>query len=87
MIARALLAKPRLLLLDEVLDHIEDLQIGGPLIQTLFASDLPWTLVVATERDDIWPLCSEVFDLRRGGVERHSDEILERAPVHDGGRL
>ena len=87
MIARALLAKPRLLLLDEVLDHIEDLQIGGPLIQTLFASDVPWTLVLATERDDIWPLCSEVFDLRRGGVERHSDEILERAPVHDGGRL
>jgi hypothetical protein len=44
MIARAMLARPRLLLLDGVLDQIDDLQIRGPLVKTLFASDAPWTL-------------------------------------------
>lgn len=87
MIARALLAKPRLLLLDEVLDNIEDLKIRGPLVKTLFSANAPWTLVVTTEREEIWPLCDQVFALRRGSVERHTPNLEEPASSHDGGRL
>jgi ABC-type bacteriocin/lantibiotic exporter with double-glycine peptidase domain len=76
MTARAMLARPRLLLLDGVLDRIEDLQIRGPLVRTLFAADAPWTLVVTTERDDIWRLCDRVFELR----DRRLEEHLKPAP-------
>lgn len=86
MIARALLSRPRLLLVDEVLDNIDDLQIRGPLIRTLFAADAPWTLVATTEREDIWPLCDEVFALRRGGVERHVQETREPESALEGAR-
>ncbi|MBC7926267.1 MAG: ABC transporter ATP-binding protein [Bryobacteraceae bacterium] len=81
MIARALLARPRLLLLDEVLDHIEDLQIRGPLVRTLFAADAPWTLVATTERQDIWPMCAQVFEFRGGRLEPHLNELRERTPA------
>jgi ABC-type bacteriocin/lantibiotic exporter with double-glycine peptidase domain len=81
MIARAILAGPRLLLLDGVLDQIEDLQIRGPLVTTLFAADAPWTLVVTTEREAIWRLCDRVFVLR----DRRLQEHLRPAPSLAGG--
>ena len=75
MIARAMLTRPRLLLLDGVLDRIEDLQIRGPLIKTLFAPDAPWTLVVTTEREDIWQLCNRFFALRDRKLEEHRKPV------------
>ncbi|HYO83564.1 MAG TPA: ABC transporter ATP-binding protein [Bryobacteraceae bacterium] len=58
-IARALLTQPRLLLLDEVLDRIDDLQLKGPLVRSCFGQDAPWTLIVATRREDIRSLCQD----------------------------
>ncbi len=84
MIARALLTRPRLLLLDGVLDRIEDLQIRGPLVETLFAPDAPWTLVVTTEREDIWQLCDRVFAIRDRRLEEHlrpADTLAANTPV------
>jgi len=73
-IARAMLRKPRLLLIDEALDSIEDLSADGPIVRTLFAPDAPWTLLVATERPDLWPRCGQVFTMHGGAVQRGSGQ-------------
>ena len=71
--ARAMLHKPRLLLIDEALDGIEDLTADGPIVQTLFAPDSPWTLIVATERSDLWPLCDHVYSMDKGALQHNTD--------------
>ncbi|HYP09680.1 MAG TPA: ABC transporter ATP-binding protein [Bryobacteraceae bacterium] len=82
-IARALLAKPRLLLLDEVLDQIDDLKIRGPLVKTLFTEKAPWTLIVTTEREDLWPLCDQVLATDPSG-DVHPDSQM--AVAQEAGR-
>jgi putative ABC transport system ATP-binding protein len=67
--ARAFFHRPRLLLVDEALDSIEDLRMDGAIVRTLFAADAPWTAVVATERPELWPLCGEVYNMGSGGLE------------------
>jgi ABC-type bacteriocin/lantibiotic exporter with double-glycine peptidase domain len=67
--ARAMLHRPRLLLIDEALDSIEDLTADGPIVRTLFATDSPWTLIVATERPDLWPLCDRVYTMHDGVLQ------------------
>jgi putative ABC transport system ATP-binding protein len=69
-VARAILHRPRLLLIDEALDSIEDLTAEGPIVRTLFASDAPWTLLVATERPDLWPQGDLVYAIEDGTLER-----------------
>ena len=63
-LARALVAKPRLLLLDEYLDGL-----GTNLIteweSLLFARSNPWTLVVATRDPDVIRRCDQVVQLSR----------------------
>lgn len=51
-IARAILAKPRLLLLDGTLDLL-DPTLHSELISKLSSPDSPWTLIVATTRRDV----------------------------------
>lgn len=51
-IARAILAKPRLLLLDGTLDLL-DPSLHSNLIARLTSPDAPWTLIVATTRRDV----------------------------------
>jgi ABC-type bacteriocin/lantibiotic exporter with double-glycine peptidase domain len=65
-IARVLVSKPRVLLIDEALDDIDDLQLRGKLCTTLFTPNRPWTVVLATERPELWPLCDRVFSFREG---------------------
>src|SRR5690606_4337545 len=79
MVARALISRPRLLLLDEVLDRIEDLQLRGMLVKTLFAAATPWTVVLTTERPELWPLCDRVFILRNG--------MLQEEHLHTAGHV
>jgi ABC-type bacteriocin/lantibiotic exporter with double-glycine peptidase domain len=64
--ARAFLQSPRLLLVDEALDSIDDFRIDGDLARALFAADAPWTLIIATERPELWPLCDRVYELQDG---------------------
>jgi putative ABC transport system ATP-binding protein len=51
-IARSILAKPRLMLLDGTLDLL-DPALHPALIARLSAPDAPWTLIVATTRHDV----------------------------------
>ena len=77
--ARAILHNPSLLLIDEALDSIDDLTAEGPIAQKLFASDSPSTLIVATERPDLWPLCDRVYTIKEGALHRLPADTAEVA--------
>ena len=62
MLARALVAQPRLLLLDDALIPLED-AARKQVLDALFAPDAPWTLVVASESPDVLERCTRVIDL------------------------
>lgn len=61
-IARAILAKPRLLILDGVLDRL-DLRQCPELLPTLFAADAPWTLIVTTHDPIIAHWCERSIQM------------------------
>jgi ABC-type bacteriocin/lantibiotic exporter with double-glycine peptidase domain len=58
-IARAIVGRPRLLLLDGILDGL-DLESCPELLDTLFDPAASWTLVLVTVRDDIRSRCGRV---------------------------
>jgi ABC-type bacteriocin/lantibiotic exporter with double-glycine peptidase domain len=60
-IARALAGKPRLLLLNGILDAL-DLYDCPQLIDSLFDRSAPWSLVVVTTRDDIKKRCDRLVE-------------------------
>jgi ABC-type bacteriocin/lantibiotic exporter with double-glycine peptidase domain len=61
-LARAIAARPRLLLIDGLLDRL-DPRSRSPLLTALFAHDAPWTLVIVTHRADLLRLCTHTYDL------------------------
>jgi ABC-type bacteriocin/lantibiotic exporter with double-glycine peptidase domain len=58
-IARAIVSRPRLLLLDGILDGL-DLDSCPELLDTLFDPAAPWTLVLVSVRDEIRSRCGRV---------------------------
>jgi len=74
MLARAIVRKPRLLIIDETLDHIEDLGTRELLADLLFDMRAPWTLVVVTTRQDLLRRCGRVLKLPEGTLG-HATEI------------
>jgi len=60
-IARAIAGKPRLLLINGMLDRL-DLRTSPELIESLFDRAAPWTLVIVTARDDIKTRCDRVVE-------------------------
>jgi len=60
-IARAIVDRPRLLVLDGMLDSL-DLSACPELLDELFDPAAPWTLVVVTARDDIRSRCDRVLE-------------------------
>ncbi|MEZ6143666.1 MAG: ABC transporter ATP-binding protein [Zavarzinella sp.] len=67
-IARAIVAGPRLLVLDGVLDRL-DLEECPRLLETLFAENAPWTLVVVTRNQEILDRCDRVLNLDYSEVD------------------
>jgi len=60
-IARAIAGKPRLLLIDGLLDGL-DIHDCPELVGSLFERANPWTLVVVSARDDITRRCDKTID-------------------------
>lgn len=56
-IARAIAGRPRLLLVDHVLDGVED-RTRDRVLEALVDRRAPWTLVLATHRDDVAARCA-----------------------------
>lgn len=71
-LARALVRKPRLLLLDECLDALDDVAHREQLLDVLLGDGAPWTLLVVTQRQDILARCSRVVELSHDGLEERS---------------
>ncbi len=68
MIARAIVGRPRLLVLDGALDQIDRKQERDQLVSLLFSPSAPWTLLCITERPDLLACCSRVMVLRDGAA-------------------
>jgi ABC-type bacteriocin/lantibiotic exporter with double-glycine peptidase domain len=62
MIARAIAGRPRLLILDEALDHM-DADIRETVLPAVLGKDAPWTLLVITHSDEAARLCDRVVRL------------------------
>ena len=69
MIARAILSKPRLLILDECLDLIEDPELRQRILTDLFARTNPWTVLVVTNNTDVRALCDETYLVKEGTLQ------------------
>ena len=65
-LARAIIGRPRLLLLDEVLENMEP-KLLEELADAVFDRTNPWTLVVATSEPDVLRRCSRTIDLASFG--------------------
>ena len=53
MLARAIVSKPRLLILDDALELLEREQERTAIVRVLFDAAAPWTLICVTEREDL----------------------------------
>lgn len=74
MIARAVVGRPRLLVLDGILDQIDRVDEQEQLSAVLFAGDAPWTLVCISDRPAVLARCSRVVTLTDGEVREHAAE-------------
>jgi putative ABC transport system ATP-binding protein len=62
MLARAIVGRPRLLMIDGTLDGLPDEGLA-PLVARLVGNDSPWTLLVATGRESIIEACDRKVSL------------------------
>ena len=68
MLTRAVVGRPRLLILDETLDHLMDAAERDILIDAIFAPGQPWTLAVVTSRADVLARCNKIVNMPSGLV-------------------
>ena len=62
-LARAIAGKPRLLLVDGLLDSLSDVELDAA-VSSLSHADHPWTFVIGTGRKSIADRCDQVIRLR-----------------------
>ena len=62
MLARAIVGRPRLLLIDGTLDALDDDVLANTL-QRLCDAESPWTLLLTTGRRDVAAACQRVIQL------------------------
>lgn len=69
-LARVLLAKPRLVLIDETLDRMGSVQQDDPIIEALFNPKASWTLLIVSANPAILNRCHEVHALIDGKLTK-----------------
>jgi putative ABC transport system ATP-binding protein len=69
MFARALVHRPRLLLVDEALDKMVETSHGRAFCDSLIAHRNQWTLILATRNPDLAAQCDLHYELRGGQLE------------------
>jgi putative ABC transport system ATP-binding protein len=74
MIARAIVGRPRLVILDGALDQIDQHDEQERTAAVLFAPESPWTLLCITERPDLLNRCTRVVTVRDGEVRDTTGE-------------
>lgn len=68
MLARAILQKPRLLLIDEVLDALVDTPGGEQLCRLILDRANPWTVVLTTRNAAVAGMCDREFTIQDGQI-------------------
>ena len=68
MMARAIAGAPRLLIIDEALDSVQDSAERELFTGILFDRNASWTLLLVTAREDLIRRCDRVLDLTREGL-------------------
>lgn len=63
-LARALLHRPRLLILDECVDLLDDLPERGALLDFLFDEARPWTLIIVSHSLDVLDRCQAIYRIQ-----------------------
>jgi ABC-type bacteriocin/lantibiotic exporter with double-glycine peptidase domain len=67
-LARAILQKPRLLLIDEVLDTLVDTPGGEQLCRLILDRSNPWTVAVTTGNPAVAAMCDREFTIDNGQI-------------------
>ena len=70
MIARAIIGKPRLLLVDNLLDGLPD-DIQAQVLASLCYEKAPWTLIVATGKSSVSRACSTIIEVVEAQHSQH----------------
>ena len=73
-LARALVGRPRLLLIDGTLDALSDADLHA-VLDRLTLSPMPWTLLIATGRSELLRRCRHVIALPQGVASRPTVEM------------
>lgn len=68
MLARALVGRPRLLVLDEALDGLE-VNVRGQVLDVVLAPGAPWTVLLTTNVPELAARCERVLRLEGGRLE------------------
>jgi ABC-type bacteriocin/lantibiotic exporter with double-glycine peptidase domain len=66
MLARAIVGKPRLLVLDETLDDM-DQEVRNEVLPAILSCEALWTLLVITHSHDVASLCDRQVQIQRIG--------------------
>ena len=74
-IARAIVVRPRCLLLDEALDHL-DPESHQIILDRVLGPGAPWTVVVATHDPSVAAACTQAFEIS-GGEQEKRHELAE----------
>jgi putative ABC transport system ATP-binding protein len=69
LLARALASRPRLLLIDEALDHTDDSPELDAIISVLFNPQAPWTLILISSQSALLQRCAAIYEARNGKLE------------------
>lgn len=85
-LARAIVARPRLLLLSEALDFFDD-EERERLVDVLIRGGHPWTILVITSREQVLRACDRVVELHQGRLLAPLDGPANgtRSPREAGG--
>ncbi len=82
MLARAIAGKPRLLLVDEVLDTLAEDELDR-ICQTLTGETRTWTLIVVTVHSEVAKRFDRVIEIEPGGVEKSAQGSRPQVPKPD----
>ncbi len=72
-LARAIIGRPRLLLLDKVLDRIDN-RVSPMILDYLLAQESPWTLIVTSQRADIIAQFQRQIKLDNSELSENKDD-------------
>ncbi len=79
MLARAIAGQPRLLVLDEVLDDM-DQEVRDQVLPAILGREARWTLLVVTHSQDVARLCDRAVRFQRAGRPDLADAGHNRLP-------